>query len=179
MLVCKELTQRVDMSTELQHIEAVLWDDLTVPGAVHELHPLQTEPLTAEQDIFLSHLRKLSPAIYTIALQCVSEFALENLHKNRLSTTLMEAARVFFDRQWEAQIIRPLAVSLGFIPDVEVDMFSQVVDIDRMIKAYPHSSSFLREASEIVNGRDVVRTTQSTFPLENQPSCYTDELFSV
>ena len=175
MFVSKELSQRVGMSTELQHVEAVLWDDLTVPGALHELHPLQTEPLTTEQEIFLCHLRKLSPAMYTIALQCVAEVATENPHKNRLSTNLMEATRVFFDRQWEAQIIRPLAVALEFIPDVDIDLFSPVVDMDRLINAYPHSSSFLRDTS----GREGVHTTQNAFPLENQPSCYADELFSV
>ena len=179
MFVSKELSQRVGMSRELQRVEAVLWDDLTVPGALHELHPLQTEPLTTEQEIFLCHLRKLSPAMYTNALQCVAEVASVNPHKSRLSTNLMEAARVFFDRQWEAQIIRPLAVALEFIPDVDIDLFSPVVDMDRLINAYPHSSSFLRETSEIVNGREGVHTTQIAFPLENRPSCYADELFSV
>ena len=170
------LTQRVGKSMELQQLGNVLWNELALPSARRELQHLERSDLTNEQAAFWSSLNAFSPELHQVVLHRAQEEAFEDLQKEKLLANLREAAALFFDQRWEVSLIRPLAVALKFLPDINIDVHDPV-EVAVLAASFPDSSTFLVEPSEIRGSREVVRTSNIAFPVDDRPTSMYSALF--
>ena len=157
------LDQNSDIQKHVRDIKTILWDEFV------ERHLNASS--TPESQIFWRSLERHTPILAREAKLVTHNNCTAKADYEQAKIQTKQASRAFFNTDIEVDIIRPLAVRLGYIPaDVDVLHLS---DADRAYHASVcHEDNFLKEACQ----DGFVRGTRFSFPLIG-PSCKYSALF--
>jgi hypothetical protein len=159
----EELEMRADISNCVHAIKTNFWDEFVVPYLNGDR--------TYESDSFWACLDRINPDLAQEATTVYNgNKARGNLHDAAKERVLV-SSRQFFQSDIEENVIRPLAVQLGYIPTGCNPLAPNELESARLAPD-ADENEFLKEASIFEGGVLKVKGTQRPWPTIGPPSKY-------